>query len=122
MRRDICRRPSWRSASIPTRSPSTAPSIEDGRLTLSDAANAGSVTPDHLWFNGEARSLLGPFKGEGAATLGGELYPFRIAAGRYGDDGKLKLHVNVDPVNYPLSIEADGALAVSASQRALTAL
>ena len=35
-----------------------------------------------LWFNGEARSLLGPFKGEGAVTVGGELYPFRLAAGR----------------------------------------
>ena len=68
---------------------------------------------DRLWFNGEARSLLGPFKGEGAVTIGGELYPFRIAAGRYCDDGALKLHVNVDPVNHPLSIEADGMLALA---------
>ena len=88
-------------------------SIEDGKVTLTDAANGARATLDRLWFNGEARSLLGPFKGEGAVTIGGELYPFRIAAGRYGDDGALKLHVNVDPVNHPLSIEADGMLALA---------
>jgi uncharacterized protein involved in outer membrane biogenesis len=88
--------------------------IEDGKLTLIDAANGGSVTLDHLWFNGEARSLLGPVRGEGAASVGGELYPFRLAAGRYGDDGKIRLHVNVDPVSHPLSGEADGALSVAA--------
>ena len=91
-------------------------SIEDGKVTLTDAANGARVTLDRLWFNGEARSLLGPFKGEGAVTIGGELYPFRIAAGRYGDDGALRLHVNVDPVNHPLSIEADGMLALAGGE------
>jgi uncharacterized protein involved in outer membrane biogenesis len=86
--------------------------IQDGKLTLADAANGASVTLDSLWFNGEARSLLGPFNGEGAATVGGDLYPFRIAVGRYGD-GKLKLHVNVDPVSRPLSVEAEGILALA---------
>jgi len=91
-------------------------SIEDGKLTLTDAANGARATLDRLWFNGEARSLLGPLKGEGAATIGSELYPFRIAAGRYGDDGALRLHINVDPVNHPLSIEADGMLALAGGQ------
>jgi uncharacterized protein involved in outer membrane biogenesis len=89
-------------------------SIEDGKLTLTDAANGGSVTLNHLWFNGVARSLLGPVRGEGAASVGGDLYPFRLAAGRLGDDGKLKLHVNVDPVSHPLSAEVDGALSLAA--------
>ncbi len=85
-------------------------SIENGKVILIDAANGASVTLDRLWFNGEARSLIGPLKGEGAVSIGTELYPFRISAGRYSDDGGLKLHVNVDPVNHPLSIEVDGAL------------
>ncbi len=88
-------------------------SVEDGTVTLSDAANGARATLQGLWFNGEARSLLGPFKGEGAATVGGELYPFRLTAGRYSDDGALKLHVNVDPVSRPLSIVADGMLALA---------
>jgi large subunit ribosomal protein L24 len=87
--------------------------IQDGKLTLTDAASGSKLTLDKLWFNGEARSLLGPFKGEGAATIGGDLYPFRLASGRY-DNGKLALHVNVDPVDYPLSIKADGDLALTA--------
>ncbi len=91
-------------------------SIEDGQVTLSDAANGARTTLDRLWFNGEARSLLGPFKGEGAVTVAGELYPFRLATGRYGDDGAIKVHVNIDPVNHPLSIEADGMLALAGAE------
>jgi uncharacterized protein involved in outer membrane biogenesis len=88
-------------------------SIEDGKLILTDAVSGASMMLDRFWFNGEARSLLGPFKGEGAVTIGGELYPYRIAVGRYGEDGALKLHINVDPVSRPLSIEADGELALA---------
>lgn len=91
-------------------------SIEDGQVTLNDAANGARITFDKLWFNGEARSLLGPFKGEGAVTVAGKLYPFRLATGRYGDDGAIKVHVNVDPINHPLSIEADGMLALAGAE------
>lgn len=91
-------------------------SIEDGKVRLTDAASGASMTLDRLWFNGEARSLVGPIKGEGAVTIGGELYPFRISSGRYSDEGTLKLHVNVDPVNHPLSIEADGALTLAGGE------
>jgi large subunit ribosomal protein L24 len=88
-------------------------SIEDGRLTLTDAAAGGSITLDHLWFKGEARSLLGPVKGEGAANVGGDLYPYRLAVGRYSDDGRLKIRLTVDPVNFPLSAETDGTLTLA---------
>ncbi len=86
-------------------------SVEDGKVTLTDAASGTNVTLDQFWFNGQARSLLGPIKGEGAASVGGDLYPFRIAAGRYTGDGAIRLRVDVDPVNQPLSVEADGTLA-----------
>jgi len=88
-------------------------SIEDARVTITNAANGGSIVLDKLWFNGEARSLLGPFKGEGATNVGGELYPFRLATGRAGDDGAIKVHLNIDPVGRPLSVEADGALTIA---------
>ncbi len=91
-------------------------SIEDGKVTVADAASGADVTFEKLWFNGEARSLIGPLKGEGAVTIGGELYPFRIATGRYSDDGALRLRLNVDPINRPLSIEADGALALAGGE------
>jgi uncharacterized protein involved in outer membrane biogenesis len=88
-------------------------SIEDGTVTLGDAASGAGVVLDKLWFNGEARSLIGPFKGEGAATVGGELYPFRVSTGRASEDGALKLHLNIDPVSHPLSVEADGSLTLA---------
>ena len=91
-------------------------SIEDGTVAFGDAENGAGVILEKLWFNGEARSLLGPFKGEGAATVGGELYPFRISTGRAGEDGALKLHLNIDPVSHPLSIEADGLLALAGGE------
>jgi uncharacterized protein involved in outer membrane biogenesis len=84
--------------------------IEDGTVTLADASNGAAMIFEKLWFNGDARSLLGPFKGEGAATIGNELYPFRLATTRYGDDAGVRIRLNVDPVNRPLSIEAEGAL------------
>lgn len=90
--------------------------IEDGKVSFTDAASGARVTFDKLWFNGEARSLLGPFKGEGAVTVAGELYPFRLSSGRYNDEGAIKLHVNVDPVSHPLSIEADGALTLDGGE------
>ena len=90
--------------------------IEGGKVILSDAANGARATLDKVWFKGEARSLLGPFSGEGAATLGGDLYPFRLSAGRYSEDGAINLHLNVDPANHPLSIEADGILTLSGAE------
>ncbi len=91
-------------------------SIEDGKVMLTDAANGVRTTLDKLRFNGEARSLLGPFKGEGAVIVGAELYPFRIAAGRYSEDDGLKIHLNVEPASHPFSIEAEGMLVLAGAE------
>ena len=85
-------------------------SIQDGRVTLTDAASNSSVTLDQVYFNGEAGSLLGPLRGEGDVVVGGAHYPYRVAAGRYGNDGTLKLKINVDPRDQPLNFEANGTL------------
>ena len=89
--------------------------IEDGTVVLADAASGASLTLGRVWFNGEARSLVGPVKGEGAVTVAGALYPYRLALGRVSETGTLKLHLNVDPTDYPLNFEADGTLAVAGS-------
>lgn len=87
--------------------------IEDGTVVLTDAASGAAFEFDKLWFNGELRSLVGPVKGEGAATVGGVLYPFRISTGRANADGALRVHMNVDPVSTPLNLEADGTISVA---------
>ena len=84
--------------------------LEGGRLTLGDAASGATVTLEGLWFNGDVRSLLGPVKGEGGFTASGERYGYRIAAGRIGDDGAMRLRLGLDPSDHPLSIVADGAV------------
>jgi uncharacterized protein involved in outer membrane biogenesis len=89
-------------------------SVEDGTVMLADAANGASVTLDRVRFNGEARSLVGPVRGDGAVTIAGQLYPYRVALGRLSEEGTLKLHLNVDPVDRALSIEADGAMTLAA--------
>lgn len=86
-------------------------SIEDGRLIIVNA-DGSDVTLDRVWFNGDARSLVGPAKGEGAVTIGQELYPFRLSTGRYSEDQSLKIKINVDPVSRPLSIETEGVLSL----------
>ena len=91
-------------------------SVEDGTITLTDAASNASVALTRLQFNGEARSFLGPLKGEGAVTIAGQSYPYRIAVGRLTEQGKLKLHLNVDPVNRSLNVEADGGLTLAAGE------
>ena len=91
-------------------------SIEDGTVILTNEANGASVTLGRVSFNGEARSLVGPVKGEGAVTIAGQLYPYRIVLGRLSDDGTLKLHVNIDPVDRPPGIEADGALSFAGGE------
>src|SRR5262249_35635451 len=80
-------------------------SIEDGTITLTDAASNASVALSRVWFNGEARSFLGPLKGEGAFTVAGQSYPYRIAVGRLTEQGALKLRLNVDPTDRSLSVE-----------------
>ena len=84
--------------------------LEGGRLSLGDAASGTAVTLEGLWFNGDVRSLLGPVKGEGGFTFSGEHYAYRVAAGRVGDDGAMRLRLGLDPSDHPLSIVADGAL------------
>jgi len=91
-------------------------SIEDGSIILTNEANGASVTLERVRFSGEARSLVGPVKGEGAATVAGQVYPYRVTLGRLSDEGSLKLHINVDPVDRPLSIETDGTLSFVAGE------
>jgi large subunit ribosomal protein L24 len=86
--------------------------IEGGKVVLTDAASGAEFQLDKLWFNGDLRSLIGPIKGEGAATFNGALYPFRLSTGRANADGALRVHFNVDPTNTPLNIEGDGTISL----------
>ncbi len=87
--------------------------IEDARVALADTAGGAKRTIDKLWFTGDARTLAGPYRGEGAFTFDGALYPYRLTVGRPGDDGKSRVRLNIDPLDRPLSLEADGDVSLT---------
>ncbi len=84
--------------------------IEEGRAILTDAGSGARLVLDKLKFRGEARSLVGPIRGEGNFVVGEVGYGYRIGTGRYGADG-MRIKLEIEPADRPLSIEADGVLA-----------
>ena len=102
----------------PTRAPSFSPealtvsrlNVEDGQVTLTDAASGSRLVLHKLWFSGDIRSFIGPFRGEGAFVAGDQLYGYRVSGSRLDEDGGLKLRLGVDPSDRPLTTEIDGTL------------
>jgi uncharacterized protein involved in outer membrane biogenesis len=84
--------------------------FDGGRVTLHDAANGSSVTLDRVAFDGSARSLLGPFSGDGSTTIGADYYAIQLSAGRYSEASGLTLRLSVQPRDRPVSLQADGTL------------
>ncbi len=84
--------------------------ITDGRLVLTDALSGGRRILQQVTFTGDVRSLVGPFRGEGGFVTNGQLYGYKIAAGRYNDDG-LRIKLSVNDSDWPLNVDADGLLA-----------
>jgi large subunit ribosomal protein L24 len=81
--------------------------IEDGRAILADAASGARLALDKIEFKGEVRSLAGPVKGEGSFVVAGHHYPYRLGLSRVADDGGIKLRLTVDPIDRPLTADAD---------------
>jgi large subunit ribosomal protein L24 len=84
--------------------------IQDGRATFADAASGSHLALEKLEFRGELRSLSGPVKGEGSFVVAGRHLPYRLSANRI-DDGGIKLRLAVDPIDRPLTAEAEMSIA-----------
>ena len=85
-------------------------SVEDGRITLSDTASGSRLVLQKLSFDGDIRSFLGPFKGDGVFQVGDEPYSYRISGNHVDDDGGIKIRLGIDPSKHPLSTEIEGTL------------
>jgi uncharacterized protein involved in outer membrane biogenesis len=81
--------------------------IQDGRIVLIHKASGSRLLLEKVEFRGELRSLLGPLKGDGSFVGAGQHYPYRLSATRLGENGGLKLRLAVDPIDRPLTAEAD---------------
>ncbi len=82
--------------------------MTQGRIVLADTANGSRVALDNVSFTGEVRSLLGPFKGDGAFTTASGPATFRLSGGHRGDDGGIKLHLAVDAAGSALAVDTEG--------------
>ncbi len=71
-----------------------------------DAASGSGLLLDQFEFKGELRTLAGPVKGGGSFYIGNQHYPYRVAAGRTGDD-RVRVRVNSDPIDLPRTFDAD---------------
>ena len=83
--------------------------LEDGRAVLTDAGSGGRLLVERISFEGEVRSLIGPFRGEGAFRSPGQHYPYRLRAAGWSEGG-LKLRLGLDPIDRPLTAVLDGTL------------
>ena len=84
--------------------------IDDGRLTLTDAASGTRLVVDRLNLSGEVSSLIGPFRVEGSFMADGEHYAYRLSGSRRADDGGMKLRLAIDPAERALAFESDGTV------------
>ncbi len=83
--------------------------VDRGRVVLAGGSSP-SLLLDRLGFSGEARSLLGPAKGEGSVTVNGETYLFRLAADRAAADGAVKLRLLLDTVDHTRVGDVDSSV------------
>ena len=86
--------------------------IRDGRAVFTDAASGSRLALDKLEFKGELRSLAGPVKGEGSFVVAGQHYPYRVSASRIFENSGVKVRLTVDPIDRPLSAEADVVISI----------
>ena len=93
---------------LPRRSPSRV-SASKTDASPSPMGPARSCLLQQLYFNGDIRSLFGPFSGDGAVVAAGELYGYRISGSR-ADGGVVKIKLGVNSSNHPLTTDWDGTL------------
>lgn len=89
--------------------------IENGRASVRHGRSGLTLTLENISFAGDVRSLVGPFKGEGAFVSAAERYRYRLSAGRRGADGT-KMRLTVDPADRPLAVEAEGTVQLDRGQ------
>jgi hypothetical protein len=88
--------------------------IANGSAVLLDTATGTRTVLDQVSFNGDVRSLLGPFRGDGAFVASGRRYGYRVSGGRRGDDGGMRLRLSLDPGEQAPSVTSEGTLWVDA--------
>jgi hypothetical protein len=85
-------------------------SVRDGSIVLADAASGARTVLQKLTFDGDVRSLIGPFRGEGTFAANGEPFAYRISGAQADDGGGFRIRLGADPQDYPLTANLEGTI------------
>ncbi len=81
-----------------------------GRVALHDAASRSTLELTDIVFSGDVRSLAGSLRGDGAVSVRGVRYPFRVSSSQDKDSSGLRVHLNVDPGERPVVADVEGLI------------
>lgn len=81
-----------------------------GRVALHDAASKATLELNDIVFSGDVRSLAGSLRGDGAVSVFGARYPFRVSSSQDKDSSGLRVHLNVDPGERPVVADVEGLI------------
>ena len=83
--------------------------VEDGTLTIRHRSSGRVHVAEGLDATVSARTLAGPWRIEGHATVDGIATGFGLTTGEAQSDGAIRVRTALAPDDYPLVIETDGA-------------
>jgi large subunit ribosomal protein L24 len=81
-----------------------------GRVALHDAASRSTLELNDIVFSGDVRSLAGSLRGDGAVSIQGARYPFRVSSSQDKDSSGIRVHLNVDPGERRLVADVEGLI------------
>jgi hypothetical protein len=81
-----------------------------GRVALHDAASHSTLELNDIVFSGDVRSLAGSLRGDGAVSVQGARYPFRVSSSQDKDSNGLRMHLNIDPGQRPVVADVEGLI------------
>lgn len=88
--------------------------IVDGRVVVADARRPTPLEITGIDARLDARSLIGPYKIDGAMVVDGEQVSVRASTGTREADGSMVLKLTAAPADRPVSIALDGRLSAAA--------
>ena len=83
--------------------------VTNGAVRVVDARTGRTYRADDINLQISARSLEGPFKADGSATIAGVHQSVRIATGRRGADG-IRVKADIQPTDIMATLQTDGIL------------
>ncbi|WP_035656510.1 AsmA-like C-terminal region-containing protein, partial [Bradyrhizobium sp. STM 3809] len=81
-----------------------------GRVALHDAASRSTLELTDIVFSGDVRSLAGSLRGDGAVSIRGGRFPFRLSSSQDKDSNGLRVHLNIDPGERPVMADVEGLI------------